>query len=325
MRNNNFIKKLVRERSFTLFLVLIAVIIVFQLANRNYLSSDNIRNILNAASLSGTLAVGIGCILILGIPDLSAGAVGCMGGLLIAILMNAGLGWFPSLLIAMAFGAAAGLINAFFLNVCRMMPFISTLAMASVWRGLGNIITDNQSISISNVTFHKLGSAWVLGLPLPFIIMMLLYLAYGLILRYTNFGRHVYMVGGSRNAARLAGINIKKINTILMVNCSVIAVLGGSVLAGRMHNATPFSVHGTEIDGIIASCLGGISFMGGSGGMLGAFIGLLLLNFFNNGLSIIGLGSYWQIVASGLLLVAALTVDYISTELRQKNLRASQA
>ena len=255
---------------------------------------------------------------------MSAGAVGCLGGLLIAIIMNTGLGWFPSLLIVMAFGAIAGLINAFFLNVCRMMPFISTLAMASVWKGLGYIITDSQSVSITNQSFMNIGNTWFLGMPLPFIIMMVLYLIYGLMLKYTNFGRNIYMVGGNRNAARLAGINIKRVQTILLVNCSVIATIGGSILVGRMHNGTPFSVHGSEIDGIIASMLGGISFMGGSGGMLGAFIGLLLLNFFNNGLSIAGLGTYWQIVASGLLLVAALTVDFITTQLRNKNLKSHQ-
>ncbi len=325
MKNNPLIKKIVKERSFTLFMVLIFIVVVFQLVNKNYLTTDNVRNILNAASLSGTLAVGIGCILILGVPDLSAGAVGCMGGILIAILMNTGLGWFPSMIVAMAFGACAGLINAFFFIKCRMMPFISTLAMASVWRGLGYIITDNQSISITNESFKLVGTSWVIGLPLPFIITMVLYILYGLILRYTNFGRQVYMVGGNRAAARLAGIKIKRIQTILMVNCSVVATIGGSILVGRMHNATPFSVHGTEIDGIIASCLGGISFMGGSGNMFGAFVGLMLLNFFNNGLSIVGLDTYWKIVASGLLLIAALTVDFIGNEMRAKNLKASQA
>ncbi len=325
MKSNTFIKKFVKDRSFTLLIVLIAIIIIFQLVNKNYMSSDNFRNILNAASLSGTLAVGMGCLLILGIPDLSTGAVGCIGGLLLAMLMNAGLGWFPSLFIAMGFGVAAGFLNAFFINVCRMMPFISTLAMASVWKGLGYIITDNQSISVSNAAFHKIGVISILGLPLPFVIMIVLYVVYGLMLKHSNFGRNIYMVGGNRNAARLAGINIKRVQTLLLINCSVISTIGGSILVGRMHNATPFSVHGTEIDGIIAILLGGISFGGGSGGMLGAFFGLLLLNFFNNGLSIIGLGTYWQIVASGLLLVAALLVDYITTELRSKKLKASQA
>ena len=325
MKSNPFIKKFVKDRSFTLLIVLVAIIIIFQIVNKNYMSPDNIRNILNAASLSGTLAVGMGCLLILGIPDLSTGAVGCIGGLLLAMLMNAGLGWFPSLLVAMGFGVAAGLVNAFFINVCRMMPFISTLAMASVWKGLGYIITDNQSISVSNATFHKIGVISILGLPLPFVIMIVLYVVYGLMLKYSSFGRNIFMIGGNRNAARLAGININRVRTLLLINCSVISTIGGSILVGRMHNATPFSVHGMEIDGIIAILLGGISFGGGSGGMLGAFFGLLLLNFFNNGLSIIGLGTYWQIVASGLLLVAALIVDYITTELRARNLKASQA
>ena len=124
-----------------------------------------------------------------------------------------------------------------------------------------------------------------------------------------------------RNAAQLAGININKMHTILCINCSTIAALGGAILAGRMHSATAGSVLGTEFEGIIASCLGGISFGGGSGTMGGAFIGLMLMGFFNNGLTGAGLSSYWQIVASGCLLIAALIVDLINENIRVKNLK----
>jgi len=318
---NKSIRKFAREKGFALLLVLIAVITLFQIINKHYLSVNNIRNILIAASLSGTLAVGIGCMLIAGMPDLSAGAVGCMGGLLMALFLRSGMGWVPAMVLSLIYGAIAGAMNAFFINQFRMMPFIATLAMSSVWRGMGNIITDNQSIAISNVVFNNIGSTWVLGMPLPFVIMLCLYIIYGLILKYTKFGRSIYMVGGNRMAARLAGISIKKVMTILMINCSVIASLGGAILAGRMHSAHPSSVHGTQLTGIIASCLGGISFGGGAGGMLGGFIGLMLLNFFNNGLTIAGLSSYWQIVASGLLLILALTVDYINGRVRLRVLK----
>lgn len=321
MKSVGFIKKFTRSKSFTLLTVLIAVIILFAVLNKNFLSIDNIRNILIAASLSGTLTVGIGCLLIAGIPDLSAGAVGCMAGLLAAMLMNAGFGWVLSLLIAMAFGAFIGVLNAAFFTKLRMNPFIATLAMASVLSGLCNVITAGQSIAITNVAFQKIGTGWFLGMPIPFIIMLVLYIAYGLMLKYTNFGRSIYMVGGNRNAARLAGINAQKIYTMLMVNCSMIAALGGTILVGRMYSATPSSVQGAEIDGIIASCLGGISFMGGGGGMLGGFIGLLLLNCFNNGLTVTGLNTYWHVVASGLLLVAALSVDFLNDQLRKKSLK----
>ena len=318
---NNFFHKITRAKSFTLILVWIAVLIFFRLINPNYLSWQNIKNILYATSLAGTLAVGIGCRLISGGPDLSAGAVGMMGGVIVALLLQAGWSWVPALLAALVFGAFAGSVNAFFKLKFQMMPFISTLAMASVWKGLGYIITGAQSVSIGDPTFQKLGTATLLGIPVPFVITIVLYVIHGIILSRTKLGRRVYMIGGNRTAAELAGINITKMEIILAVNCSTIAALGGAILAGRMHSATAGSVIGTEFDGIIASCLGGISFGGGSGGMFGAFIGLMLLGSFKNGLSCAGLNTYWQIVASGLLLILALVVDFINEQIRVNSLK----
>lgn len=321
MKQSSFFNKYIKSKYFTLILVWVVILIVFQFINKNYLSTANIKNILYATSLSGTLAVGIGCMLISGSPDLSAGAVGMMGGLVIALLMQKGIGWGWALIITLVYGSFAGAVNAFFQLTFNMMPFISTLAMSSVWRGIGYIITDSQSISVSNPGWQSLGTAAVFGIPVPFVITILLYIVYSIILSRTKIGRKVYMIGGNRTAASLAGINIKKLRIILCINCSTIAALGGSILAGRMHSATPGSVIGTEFEGIIASCLGGISFGGGSGTMLGGFIGLMLMGCFNNGLSCAGLSSYWQIVASGLLLIAALVVDYVNEQLRIKNLK----
>ena len=318
MEKTTSFHKVTSSKSFVLILVLVLVLVVFWLINPNYLGWQNIKNILYATSLSGTLAVGIGCMLISGSPDLSAGAVGMVGGILVAMLLQAGIPWVPALLITLVFGAVAGSINAFFQLRFNMMPFISTLAMASVWRGLGYVVTKAQSVSVADPVFTKLGTATLLGIPVPFVITLILYIVYGIILSSTKFGRRVYMIGGNRTAAELAGINIKKMRTILCINCSVIASLGGAILAGRMHSATAGSVIGTEFDGIIASCLGGISFGGGSGGMVGAFIGLMLLGAFKNGLSCAGLNTYWQIVASGLLLIVALVVDYINAQVRAK-------
>lgn len=317
------LKNFFKSKNMTLILVWIAIIIVFRIINPHYLTWQNIKNILYATSLSGTLAVGIGCMLLSGMPDLSAGAVGMMGGIIVALLLQSGWGWFPAIVVTLMFGAVAGGINAFFQIKFKMMPFIATLAMSSVWKGLGHIITDSQSVSIGNPAYQKLATATILGIPVPFVIALVLYIVYGIILSSTKFGRKVYMIGGNRNAAQLAGININKMHTILCINCSTIAALGGAILAGRMHSATAGSVIGTEFDGIIASCLGGISFGGGSGTMGGAFIGLMLLGFFNNGLTGAGLDSYWQIVASGCLLIAALVVDLVNENIRVKNLKKS--
>ncbi len=318
------IRKLFQAKSFTLIIVLVVIILFFFIMNRNYLAPDNISNILNAASLTGTLAVGITCVLISGNADLSAGSVGMMGGVLVAMFLKTGMPWPVALLLALIYGAICGGINAILVNVFNFMPFIATLAMASVWKGIGYVLTDSQNVAISNQAYWGIGSIRVLGIPMPFVITIILLIVYGFILNYTRVGRKIYMCGGNRNAARLAGINPKKISTGLFINCSTIAALGGAVLAARMHTGSPSAVLGQELKGITASVLGGVAFTGGSGGMLGCFIGLLLLTCFNNGLTVVGLNSYWQIVASGLLLILALVLDFYREKSRIKKLKAME-
>ncbi len=324
MDNQSGIKKLTNSKGFTLIIVMAVIIVGFWLINKNYLSDDNIRNILNAASLTGTIAIGMGCLLLSGQIDLSSGATGMMGGVIIAFLLQTGMPWFPALIITLLFGCVIGLINAFFVNVLNFMSFISSLAMMTALQGLGLVFTNAQNIAVSNQNFWALGSTNVLGIiPMPFFIMLVLYIVYGFILTSTKFGRRVYMCGGNRNAARLAGIDPKKTHLVLFINNSAIACLAGSMMTARMHMASPNAVLGSELSAITAAVLGGISFMGGGGGMGGAFIGLMLLNTFTNGLVVIGLGSYWQIIAQGILLIAALTLDFFRERGRIRALKAS--
>lgn len=321
-KSSSGIKRIIGGKSFSLVIILAVIIVWFQVINSNYLSTDNIRNILNAASLSGTIAVGMACLLISGQIDLSAGATGMLGALLTALLLKTGMPWVVAVLLAMCAGAVVGLVNAFFANVMNFMTFISTLALSTVFTGLGNVITNAQNIAISDKTFWALGSTNVFGIiPVPFLITIILFVVYGFMLTSTRFGRRMYMCGGNRNAARLAGINPKKVHTILFVNNSVIAVLAGSVMAARMHMASPTAILGADLTGITAAVLGGISFMGGGGGMGGAFIGLILLNSFTNGLVVVGLDSYWQVVSQGVLLIGALLLDFFREKSRIKALK----
>ena len=318
------IKKTLASKNVTLIFVLVAVIAFFRVLNPNYLGSENIGSILNTMSLAGTLAVGLGCLLISGQVDLSAGAVGCLGGVIAALLMGAGLSWPLAILIALLYGAAAGLITSVLCNVFNFMAFIATIALQSIYRGVGLVLTNSQNIPVSDQTFWELGSSSYLGLPSPFIIMLVLFIIYGFILTYTRFGRRAYMCGGNPNAARLAGINPKRIHTALFVNCAVISSLGGIVLTARMHAASPNNVFGTEFDAITGAVLGGIAFTGGKGGMFGCFLGILILSCFNNGMVGVGLKPYWSLVARGSLLVIALTVDYFRESSRQKALKAAK-
>jgi ribose transport system permease protein len=320
------IREFFAGKSIILVIVMLITIPTFWAINHNYLSGDNIRGILYACSTTGTIAIGMSCLLISGQIDLSAGATGMLGGLVVAFLLNAGLAWPIALLLTLVFGCCIGLINAFFANVLNFMAFISTLAIMYVFQGAGNALTNAQNIAISDKAFWAFGSTNVFGIfPIPFLVMCALFLIYGFILNSTRFGRRMYMCGGNFNAARLAGINPKKITTILFMNNSAIACLAGAMMAARMHMASPTAVIGTELTGITAAVLGGVSFMGGGGGMGGAFIGLLLLNTFTNGLQVAGLGSYWQIVAQGILLIAALMLDFFREKNRIRQLKASIA
>ncbi|MDR1589933.1 MAG: ABC transporter permease [Oscillospiraceae bacterium] len=315
------LKKITKSKAFMLLVLLAVMCVIFSLGNKLYLSPNNLKNIMIASSLSGTVMVGILCLLISGNIDLSAGAVGSMGALVTALLINAGVPWFIALLLCIIFGACTGGVNAFLAYKFGINPFIGTLGMSSVWEGLTYIISGNQSILMSNESFFKVGTSEILGIPLPFLYFAILSVIFGLILYYTKFGREIYMSGGNRMAARLAGVNIQKIGTIMMMNCSAIAAFAGAVLCARMKYVIPASVRGREMDAITSAILGGVSFMGGTGGTGGAFVGLLVLNAFSNGLEMWGVQAYWQIIASNLLLLVALTVDYFNERAIRRNLQ----
>ncbi len=320
------LKRITGSKEATLIAVLVVIIIVFYAINKNYLSISNIRGIFNAAFVMGILAVGAACLLISGKIDLSAGNTGMLAGILVAILLRTGMHWVPAVLIVLAFGGITGLINAFFINGMGFAPFISTLAVSSVYGGIALVITNSANIPINqdHPAFLALGSANLWIFPVPFIVMCALLLIYGIIYSSTGFGRRVYMTGGNANAARLAGINHKKITTILYVNNGVIASLAGILLSSLMKMGSPLGVTGSDLDGIAAAILGGVAFTGGTGNMFGVFIGILLITAFQNGLVVAGLHSYFQIVAKGLLLIAALVLDYYRESSRLKALKAAR-
>ena len=330
MNNNSekgIFRKIVGAKEFTLIIALALSITVFWLINKNYLSTNNIRNIFNSAFVMGILAVGTACLLIGGKIDLSSGNTGMLAGIMLSLLLKAGYPWVPSFFLILLFGVATGLMNAFFVNGLKFAPFISTLAVSAVYNGFALILTKAQNMPISTADypgFIKLGTLNLGIFPLPFSIMVVLLAIYGVILYFTGFGRRIYMTGGNANAARLAGINTRRITTILFANNSALACLAGMLFASRMNMASPTSVTGSDLDAITAVILGGVAFTGGTGGMFGVFIGIILLTSFQNGLVVGGLDSYYQVVAKGVLLIAALILDYYRENARLKSLKTGE-
>lgn len=304
--------------------VIIAVIVVFFFAmNPGYLGKSNILILLKSASLTGILGVGVGMLLISGQIDLSTSAVAGLAGVLVALLLQHGMAWPLAVLITLGFGLVAGAIVALLVNLLNMMAFIATIGISSVWAGMAYVLTRATPVKFTNDSFIQLGSRSFFGgyVPLVFLIMLVLLVVYGILLKNTTFGRTIYICGGNRNAARLAGKNPRKVDAILFINSGGIAALGGIMLTANMRKGDPTELT-QGMDAVTAAILGGISFTGGSGGMGGVFVGLMLLSLFKNGLTMVGLKSYWQILAQGLLLILALMFDYYRENKRLKMLIA---
>jgi len=318
-------KALSTNKSIALLAILVVVIIFFYYMNPSYLGKSNILILMKGMSLTGIIGVGIGCLLISGAIDLGTGSVAVMGGIVTAFMLQFGLSWPLAVLIGLVFGIVAGVINALLINGLNMMPFIATIGMSSIWAGLSLVVTRALPVKFSNQPFIDLGQKSFLNgyLPLTFLIMLIVIVIYGFILQRTKFGRKIYMCGGNRNAARLAGINPKRITSIMLINCGMLSAFGGVVYAANMRKGDPVQLT-AGFDAITAAVLGGISFHGGAGGVGGMLSGLLLLNFFANGLAVIQIPSYWQLFSQGALLVIALAVDYYRDMSRQKALKAAK-
>ena len=306
-----------------LLCAIIAVFILFTMLNKNFFSFQNIINILVAASLVGLVAIGHTYLIIAGQNDLSPGSVAAFSGTMAALLVSMGVPFFAAVLITIAFAILIGLFNAFMVNKIHLEAFIATLVTQSIIRGAAYIICDGKPVAISNKAFLSLGKLRFLNIPLSVWIMLVCILIFGIILSKTKFGRSVYAIGGNQDAARLAGLNPKRIITVSYVMMGILCAIGGIIFAARMNSGQPAANVNLEFDAITAVILGGVSFVGGVGDMFGTFLGIILIQAFNTGLIMVEVPTIWHYVARGGLLLFALTSDYLRKQKREKDLLAA--
>lgn len=308
-------------------MVLLAAIAVvfalFTVLNKNFFSVTNMINILIAASLVGLVAIGHTYLIIAGQNDLSPGSVAAFSGVVAAILVGKGIPFFAAVVLTIACGILIGCFNAFMVNKIHLEAFIATLVTQSIIRGFAYIICDGKPVSISNKAFLILGKARIANIPLSVWIMVLCIIVFGIVLAKTKFGRSVYAIGGSMDAARLAGLSPKRIVTTCYIMMGILCAIGGIIFAARMNSGQPAANVNLEFDAITAVILGGVSFVGGVGDMGGTILGIILIQAFNTGLTMVNVPSFWQYVAKGGLLLFALTTDYIRKQKREKDLLAA--
>lgn len=313
-------KRIIGGDKLILIGAIIVVFVLFTSLNRNFLSWTNIVNLLIAASLVGLVAIGHTYLIIAGQNDLSPGSLAALCGVVAALLVGQGMPFGVSLIMTMVVGALVGVFNAWMVNCIKLEAFIATLVTQTIIRGFAYILCDGKPVPISDSTFLRIGKVRFLTIPLAVWIMLIAIVVFGFILAKTKFGRGIYAIGGNMDAARLAGLNPKKLILICYVMMGMLCAAGGTIFAARMNSGQPAACVNLEFDAITAVVLGGVSFSGGVGNMFGTFLGIILIQAFNTGLTMVNVPSFWQYVARGALLLFALTSDYIRERNRQKSL-----
>jgi ribose/xylose/arabinose/galactoside ABC-type transport system permease subunit len=308
-------RKFVKSKTFILIVLVVIIWIAFTaLSKGNFIKLLNIRNILNSMVITVFLTVGAVYLMICGFIDLSTSMIGAMAGVVVAVLLSkAGFPWPVAILVTLIISAAIGLLNAYLINGFGFQPFIATMATSSIIQGLTMVVCGVSAIQIKDPAMVLLGTARIAGVvPYTIVLSLVVLIVYGFVLSRTNFGKSLYMIGGNASAARLSGLNPKKMSYILFMNNALLGGVGGMLLAFRQKAGVITGVANSQFTGMTGAILGGVSFGGGSGGMGGAFVGMILINSFSNGLTILGISPYWQTLASGVLLLVALSFDYFS-------------
>jgi inositol transport system permease protein len=294
---------------FGLVLALIVISIVLALLRPQFLAPGNLINVARQISLNGILAVGVTYVLLTGGVDLSLGSLVALTGVIAASFAHPG-NWPVLVPIGMGVlaGTACGAVNGLVISQGRVAPFIVTLGMMTIARGLALVISGGKPVSNLSPSFTRLGGD-LLGFPIPLLILVFVAAISAVFLANLRLGRYIYAVGGNEDAARAAGLNVRAIKLFAYTICGALAGLAGVVLAARITTGQPNAGIAYELDAIAAAVIGGTSLSGGVGGVGGTLLGALLMGVINNGLDLLNVSSYYQQIVKGMIIVGAVWLD----------------
>ena len=301
------INSILQNRELLLIFFGLFLIIFFSIAQKRFFTMLNIFTILRQSSFMGILAIGQTMVILVGGIDLSIGMVAGLSGILVTLLMSKGFPVIVSILITLVLGIVAGLFNGILITKVRIPDFMATLASMSIAEGMIFILTKGYSV-YEGITpgFKAIAGASFLHIPLPVYYMFVLFGIWIFILGRTTLGRRIYAVGGNPTSAYLSGINVSNIKIIVYMISGVGSALTGILISSRLESGQTQAGGPLLFPVITAVVLGGVSLAGGAGTLVGTLIGVIIMGILSTGMIMMGLNSYWQKVALGLILVIAI-------------------
>lgn len=311
-------KELLKKSQSLIALFLLCLVI--SLLSDKFLTTNNLWNVLRQISVNICISTGMTLVVLMAGIDLSVGSVLAFTSAVCAGLLKNGI-TIPSLdlfvgfttlggvLAALLIGLALGLFNGWVITKFTLPPFVTTLAMLTIARGATMLYTQGMPISNLGANFEFIGSGWLLGIPVPVWISVIVVLIVVFISKKTTFGRYIYAIGGNEKAAFLSGININSVKLAVYGIAGMMAAVGGILVTSRLNSAQPNAGASYELDSIAAVVIGGTSLSGGVGSVTGTVIGAAIIGVLNNGLVLLNVSPFWQQVVKGLVILLAVIID----------------
>lgn len=291
-------------------IVLVGLLIFFSFASEHFLTQQNLTNVLRQVAMLGIASVGMTIVVLTGGIDLSVGSTMALVGVVCAIAMTAlGLDIYTASFMGIGVGALIGLINGIAVTVFAIPALIATLATLTAVRGVSFILTGGIPIFGFPPEFSLIGRGMVGIIPVPVLTMFIVFIVGWFILHRTKYGRFLYAIGGNSEAARLSGIAVKKTLLFTYVLAGIFSGIAGVIMLSRLNSAQPNVATGFEMDVITAVVLGGISIAGGEGRFAGVVFGVFIIGVLSNGMILLNVQDYWQLVVKGTVLLAAVGLD----------------
>lgn len=297
--------------------ILLLICLVFAFGSDEFLTPSNLLNVALQTSIIAIVSIGMSFVIFTAGIDLSVGSIMALCGALAAgFAVRNGFDTYLAISIALMAGLFLGALNGLMIIKGGIPPFVATLSMPAIARGLTLVYTQGRPIAGLDESFIYWGTGQLLGIPLPVILMAIIAVIAHIVTRYTPFGLHVYSTGGNEETTRLAGISTDRIKMAVYLISGLLAALGGILLSARLWSAQPNAASGWELDAIAAPVLGGTSLFGGVGSIGGTIVGAFIIGVLSNGLNLMGVPSYYQQVIKGLVFILAVSVDLLNKRRR---------
>ncbi|WP_428424625.1 ABC transporter permease [Pararhizobium sp.] len=300
-----------------IFLSLVALCVIFSFMNGRFMSVANFLNVLQQVAVIAIAAFGMTWVILLGEIDLSIGSIIAVAGMVAAQCFAAGLGFAPTFVITLLSGAMLGLANGVLTAKFRLPSFIVTVATMGIFRGLVSLPTNGAPAMITEPTWTAIGTQSFIGVPIVIWFVAVLFLFNHILLSKTRFGRRAYLTGGNREAALYSGIKVDRLKIAIFMISGVMAAISGVLLSSRLFSAQTNAGMSYELDAIAAAVLGGTSLAGGVGTMIGTMIGALIIGVLNNGMNMMSVPYFYQLIVKGVVILVAVWLDVRSKQAKQ--------